>query len=92
MNVRKLLAGRLAILALVMIGFVSLYLYAPPMEIIHWPELPASRRAAAERAAGHCTLHHTLEHPPRVTTTVTLTPSREAEAEMAGARSPAPQG
>lgn len=39
MNVRKLLAGRLAILALVMIGFVSLYLYAPPMEIIHWPEL-----------------------------------------------------
>jgi uncharacterized OsmC-like protein len=35
---------------------------------LHWPDLPESRRAAAERAAAQCTLHHTLEHPPRVTT------------------------
>jgi len=35
---------------------------------IHWPGLPDSRRLAAERAAGLCTLHRTLEHLPHVTT------------------------
>ena len=39
MNVRKSLVGRIAMLALVLIGFTSLYLYAPPLEIIHWPNL-----------------------------------------------------
>lgn len=38
---------------------------------IHWPELPESRLKAAERAAHHCTVHNTLVHPPRLTTTVT---------------------
>lgn len=38
---------------------------------IHWPGLPESRIKAAQRAASHCTLHHTLEHPPTVVTTVT---------------------
>lgn len=37
---------------------------------IHWPELPESRLKAAQRAASHCTLHHTLEHPPEVVTHV----------------------
>lgn len=37
---------------------------------IHWPELPETRLEAARRAAGHCTLHNTLEHPPRVSTNV----------------------
>jgi hypothetical protein len=32
--------------------------------------LPASRRAAAERAAALCTLHNTLAQPPVVTTTM----------------------
>jgi uncharacterized OsmC-like protein len=37
---------------------------------IHWPALPESRLEAAQRAASMCTLHHTLEHPPKVITTV----------------------
>ncbi len=39
MNVRRLLADRIAVLALVLVGLVSLYLYAPPLEMIHWPDL-----------------------------------------------------
>lgn len=35
---------------------------------IRWPGLPEAKRQAAERAAALCTLHHTLEHPPKVTT------------------------
>ena len=35
---------------------------------IRWPGLPESRLKAAQRAASHCTLHHTLEHPPKVVT------------------------
>jgi uncharacterized OsmC-like protein len=35
---------------------------------LRWPGLPASRRAAAERAAAQCTLHNTLAQPPAVTT------------------------
>lgn len=35
-----------------------------------WPELPASRRRAAERAAAHCPLHKTLENPPKLVTRV----------------------
>lgn len=37
---------------------------------IHWPGLPESRLKAAQRAAAQCTLHNTLEHPPRVETRV----------------------
>ena len=32
-----------------------------------WPELPASRRAAAERVAALCPIHATLHHLPSVT-------------------------
>jgi uncharacterized OsmC-like protein len=37
---------------------------------INWPELPQDRMEAAERAAASCTIHHTLERPPTVRTTV----------------------
>lgn len=37
---------------------------------IDWPGLPESRRAAAERAAGACTIHNTLHHQPTVRTSV----------------------
>lgn len=33
---------------------------------VHWPGLPASRRDAAIRAARHCTVEHTLTHPPAI--------------------------
>lgn len=39
---------------------------------IKWPELPASRQDAAQRVASKCTLHNTLEHPPQLTTRVTV--------------------
>lgn len=38
---------------------------------IRWPGLPEDRRAAARRVADQCTVHHTLEHPPEMTTRVT---------------------
>jgi uncharacterized OsmC-like protein len=31
---------------------------------IRWPSLPEGRRAAALRVAEHCTVEHTLMHPP----------------------------
>jgi uncharacterized OsmC-like protein len=34
--------------------------------IFDWPSLPASRLAAARRVAELCTVHATLEHPPRI--------------------------
>ena len=34
--------------------------------IFDWPSLPASRVAAAKRAAELCTIHATLTHPPRI--------------------------
>ncbi|WP_303906174.1 OsmC family protein [Thiohalomonas denitrificans] len=37
---------------------------------IIWPDLPADRLEAAERAAEHCTLHHTLAQPPAIRTRV----------------------
>jgi uncharacterized OsmC-like protein len=37
---------------------------------VAWPGLPPSRVDAARRAAGHCTVHHTLEHGSRLTTRV----------------------
>jgi uncharacterized OsmC-like protein len=37
---------------------------------LDWPELPASRREAARRAAARCTIHHTLEHGSSVRTRV----------------------
>lgn len=36
-----------------------------------WPELPPSRRHAAERAAAQCPLHRTLQHSPKLLTRVT---------------------
>lgn len=35
--------------------------------VFDWPELPASRRAAAERVAALCPIHATLHHLPTVT-------------------------
>jgi uncharacterized OsmC-like protein len=35
-----------------------------------WPGLPSARVAAARRAAGQCTVHHTLVHGTRVETRV----------------------
>jgi uncharacterized OsmC-like protein len=37
---------------------------------IEWPGLPEKRRAAAVRAASHCTIHHTLQEGSRVDTRV----------------------
>lgn len=37
---------------------------------VQWPALPSSRVQAARLAASHCTLHHTLEHPPAIVTEV----------------------
>lgn len=37
---------------------------------IDWPSLPPERRAAAQRAAGLCTVKKSLEMPPTVTTGV----------------------
>lgn len=39
---------------------------------IQWPELPSSKQNAAQRVASKCTLHNTLEHPPHLTTQVTV--------------------
>lgn len=33
---------------------------------IRWPGLPERRRAAAVRVAQHCTVEHTLTHPPEI--------------------------
>ena len=45
---------------------------------IHWPELPASRLKAAERAAALCTVHATFRHPPELSTRVSTDPAPEA--------------
>lgn len=37
---------------------------------IRWPGLPEDRFTAARRVADQCTVHHTLEHPPEMTTRV----------------------
>lgn len=39
-----------------------------------WPGLPPARVEAARRAAGYCTVHHTLEHGTRLTTRVLEAP------------------
>ncbi|MGI5861355.1 MAG: OsmC family protein [Myxococcales bacterium] len=68
----------------------------PPFRIgridmqVYWPQLPESRLAAAQRAARHCTLHHTLERPPVVLTDVNLEPAPTLTQEK-GAQPPAPQ-
>lgn len=36
--------------------------------MIRWPSLPEARRTAALRAARHCTVEHTLTHPPTIET------------------------
>jgi uncharacterized OsmC-like protein len=33
---------------------------------LDWPTLPLTRRDAAKRAAEQCTVHATLQHPPRI--------------------------
>lgn len=38
--------------------------------VIRWPEVPEERLGAVERAAGQCTIHNTLHHPPEMTTSV----------------------
>lgn len=57
-----------------------------------WPELPASRHAAARRVAELCTVHATLTHPPTVTIAITgdaqaPSPSAAAPPAAAGAES-----
>lgn len=37
---------------------------------LRWPGLPEERETAARRVADQCTVHHTLEHPPEMTTRV----------------------
>lgn len=37
---------------------------------IRWPGLAEERRAAALRVARHCTVEHTLAHPPSIVTTI----------------------
>lgn len=37
---------------------------------LNWPGLPAGRTAAALRVAEHCTVEHTLRHPPTIDTRV----------------------
>lgn len=37
---------------------------------IRWPGLPEDRHAAARKVADQCTVHHTLEHPPEMSTRV----------------------
>jgi uncharacterized OsmC-like protein len=39
-----------------------------------WPGLPAAGLGGTRRAAGHCTVHHTLQHGSRLTTRVTDAP------------------
>ena len=48
-----------------------------------WPSLPARRLAAAKRVAEMCTLHATLEHPPRITIDGTASPSMTEGAPIA---------
>ena len=33
---------------------------------LNWPGLPESRQDAAHRVARHCTVEHTLTHPPEI--------------------------
>lgn len=33
---------------------------------IRWPTLPENRTSAAQRVARHCTVEHTLTHPPDI--------------------------
>lgn len=50
---------------------------------LEWPSLPPARREAARRAADLCTVHHTLEHPPALTTVLrepAATPARHEAA------------
>ena len=48
-----------------------------------WPSLPAKRLAAAKRVAEMCTLHATLEHPPRISIDGTANPSMAKGAPIA---------
>jgi uncharacterized OsmC-like protein len=38
--------------------------------VVRWPGLPAERQAAALRVAQHCTVEHTLRHPPEIQTRI----------------------
>ncbi|HEY8469731.1 MAG TPA: OsmC family protein [Longimicrobiales bacterium] len=37
-----------------------------------WPGLPPERQAAALRVAQHCTVEHTLRHPPEIQTRIEI--------------------
>jgi uncharacterized OsmC-like protein len=54
---------------------------------LHWPSLPPQRREAARRAANLCTVHHTLQHPPTLTTVVHEAAGASAAAVPVGAAS-----
>lgn len=54
--------------------------------VLVWPALPAARRAAAERAAAQCTVHHTLAHGSRVATRVAGSPEAGADGPPDGGR------
>jgi len=59
---------------------------------LRWPSLPANRREAARRAANLCTVHHTLEHPPALTTVMhdaAAAPAPTAAAPTAPVATPA---
>lgn len=53
---------------------------------LRWPSLPANRREAARRAANLCTVHHTLQHLPALTT-VMLDPAAPVPAAASAAGS-----
>ena len=64
---------------------------------LRWPSLPANRREAARRTANLCTVHHTLEHPPALTTVMhdaASVPTAPAAEEAAASAPPtvAPAG
>lgn len=52
-----------------------------------WPSLPEKRRAAAERVAGMCAIHATLEHPPTIVVRPATAATSVERATPAGALS-----
>jgi uncharacterized OsmC-like protein len=49
-----------------------------------WPSLPANRVAAARRVAELCTVHATLQHPPKITIEPATQPAPLVETKPAG--------
>ncbi|MEO8561183.1 MAG: OsmC family protein [bacterium] len=48
-----------------------------------WPSLPANRIAAARRVAELCTVHATLQHPPKITIEPSAQPAPHVETKPA---------